>query len=388
VFAAPLYYGRSEIGVPAGAVLSNVAVGDLNSDGRQDLLTSVYWDYCGPGCRPAPGGGFVLLSRPSGGFVLPGLGYAQGSGNLGPVTVADVNNDGRADVVARLRDGSEIWVWLGRGDGTFQAERKVPSRFSEGLAASFLTVGDFTGDGRSDLAVVYDTGRQQLISVLPGDGTGSFQQGEGIFTQEERYRMMAAADFNHDGRSDLVLRNVDSSSLTLLLSRADGSFRSPAEVGADSLRSGDIFSDVFTFQAMGDFNRDGSPDLAYAAPNQISVFLGRGDAYGNFQSPVYYDPGTRHLVGLATADLDGNGSLDLAVLEQTDRPEDRGRPAIRVLRGNCDGTFQPAQGVDAINGIPGLPELTLGDVNGDGKPDLVLNVRDLGQVLVFMNQAP
>ena len=385
MFAAPLHYGGSDIGLPAGAGIYDFAVGDLNGDGRQDLVTGVYWDYCGPGCRPDPGGGILLLSRPAGGFVLPGLGYGGGSGNLGFVTVADVNGDGRADVVALLWDGSGIWVWLGRGDGTFQVERKVPSLRSEGFTETvLLTIGEFTGDGRSDLSVVYNTlAGRQLISILPGDGTGNFRLGEGIFTQEERYRMMAAADFDGDGRRDLVLRTIDSSSLTLFLGRGDGTLRSPAAIGADSLPN-----DFYTFQAMGDFNRDGWPDLAYAAPNQVSVFLGRGDGNGNFQPPAYYDPGTQRLVGFATADLDGNGSLDLAVLEETDRLEGRGLPAIRVLRGNCDGTFQPAQGVDAINGIPGVPELRVGDVNGDGKPDLVLNVRDQNQVLVFMNQAP
>jgi hypothetical protein len=359
-------------------VVQAFALGDLNQDRRHDLITAVYWDYCGPGCDPDPGGGIALLARADGRFAVPGAGYGHGSGNLGSVTIADVNGDGRPDAIARLWNSRETWVWLGTGDGTFQAAEHVVRLTAPAAWISALTVGDFTGDGRSDIAAIYATSpRGAAVAVLPGDGAGNFRSQGPAQPLEEGLTAMAAADFNRDGRLDLVVRNYRSPSAIVLLGAGDGSFRPPADVGADSVPPGGL-----VFLALGDFNHDGVPDFANAAADTVAVFLGRGD--GSFGPPTLYRVPTHSLLGLVAADLDGNGSLDLVLTRDVDAVAS-GQPAALVLRGNCDGTFQSIQEVEAARGVPRGRGLAAGDVDGDGKPDLAF-CDALGEISVVLNR--
>jgi hypothetical protein len=378
-FAPPVHYGASETGVPAGAIVQGIAAGDFNGDGRQDLVTAVYWDYCGPGCRPSPGGGTLLPGRAEGGFAVPGAGYGRGSGNLAFVVVADVDRDGRADAIAGLWNSSEMWVLLGNAGGVFQPEHFVnaPER---GLRPVALTTGDFTGDGRPDLAVDYSTNLGgEALHVLTGDGAGDFRSEVAPQPLDEKgFQAIGAADFDRDGRLDLALRSRRSTVPMVLFGAGDGTFATPVTIGPDALTSG---SSVFL--AIGDFNHDGTPDLADAGSNLVNVFLGRGD--GSFQPPARYDIDAAPLQALAASDLDGNGGLDLVVVAGPSEGRE-GLPAALVLLGHCDGSFRPAQGVDGTQGAPRAPGFTPGDFNGDGQPDLAFG-DSTGHLTVLMNRS-
>jgi hypothetical protein len=180
---------------------------------------------------------------------------------------------------------------------------------------------------------------------------------------------VAVADFNHDGKLDLVTANETSNTVSVLLGNGDGTFR-PAQSFPLPAGSAPVYV------AVGDFNRDGNPDIVVAdngndSGNSVSVLLGNGD--GTFQAPRTYGVGQAP-VGIAVADFNGDGRLDLAVANQLTNN-------VSVLLGNGDGTFRPP-----VNYPAGslAREVAAGDLNGDGKIDLVVANQGANTVSVLL----
>jgi len=145
--------------------------------------------------------------------------FGSAPGQVDSTVVADFNGDGKPDIaVAILNQGFEIP--LGNGDGTFQALPPV-NLGSNGFYTNSLTVGDFNGDGKADLAVT-DEGDQ--VAILLGNGDGTFQPPVN-YTAGSLPSSVTAADFNGDGKLDLVVTNYDSKSVSVLLGNGDGTFQ-------------------------------------------------------------------------------------------------------------------------------------------------------------------
>jgi hypothetical protein len=159
---------------------------------------------------------------------------------------------------------------------------------------------------------------------------------------------VATADFNHDGKLDLVVANKDSNNVTVLLGKGDGTFQTPVNYA--------VGTNPYAV-AVGDLNQDGKLDLAVAnIGGSTSILLGNGD--GTFQAAVNYaTPCCASSVALA--DLNGDGKVDLVVATTS----------VTVLLGNGDGTFQPALNYPAGTGPS---TVAVGDFNGDGKLDLAV----------------
>ncbi len=273
--------------------------------------------------------------------------------------VADFNGDGKPDLVTANTDGS-VSVLLGNGDGSFQSA----IRSSAGPVANALAVGDFNGDGIPDVVVTNMTSyfRGTTVSVLLGNGDGSFQSPV-AYTVGTGPRAVAVADLGN-GHKDIVTAN-DDGTVSVLLGRGDGTFQS-----AVTLAIGGTLSAV----AVGDFDGDGRPDLAvsstqYPSMAFVKVLLGNGD--GSFRPPVTYsvDPDASSMEGLAVADLNGDGKLDLVATTRTYEGTN-----VDVLLGNGDGTFQSlvASVVTTDQQHPIAPTI-VGDFYGDGKLDLVVS---------------
>ena len=214
----------------------------------------------------------------------------------------DFSGDGRLDLAVvdsgLFSSVLGVSVLLGNGDGTFQAQVFYPvvGRFPNSIVA-----GDFTGDGRLDLAITERFPGYQ-IAVLLGNGDGTFHAGRTIVAGVEAYTLVAG-DFTGDGRLDLATADYLSNAIAVLLSKGDGTFavRQQNVVGIEPFAI-----------AAGDFNADGRLDLA-AADHQsgdVSILLGNGD--GTFQPAVEYAvaPGPFDIVA---GDFNGDGRLDLAV---------------------------------------------------------------------------
>jgi hypothetical protein len=198
---------------------------------------------------------------------------------------------------------------------------------------------------------------------------------------------LAVADVNGDGRPDLLVANLCVSSndchggMGVLLANGDGSFQ-PAKT----------FSIGTTFAAaiaVGDVNRDGTPDVTVTGGGtcsptclgSISILLGNGD--GSFGTPQIYSSGNYAARDLTLDDVNGDGDLDLLVANGSVEPNLGGPGAIGVLLGNGDGTFQAVQSY--ISGGSYLTSLATGDVNGDGKLDIVAVPTGLGVGVLLGN---
>ena len=256
------------------------------------------------------------------------------------IATADLNHDGKLDLVAG--GGSSISVLLGNGDGTFRGPSSYPAGTDYDNA---LVIGDFNGDGNPDV-VIGDEGNNHIV-FLPGSGDGSF--GAAVNVANMGTGSMVAADVNRDGKLDLLILNDGVP--TVLLGNGDGTFQTPTPLTTTT---------GWSSLAIADLNGDGDPDvlaLSGTYNGGVGVFLGNGD--GTFKGPVTYsDSSITYADCFVVGDFNGDGKLDVAVIYWT---------SVTVLAGNGDGTLHYLN-KSSMNGVPGYLAVA-GDFNGDGKLD-------------------
>jgi hypothetical protein len=345
------------------------AVGDVNGDGKEDLIVI---DPCVSNGN-CPNGVGVLLGNGDGTFATIPLSYGSGGHYVSAVVVADVNGDGKPDLLIANQCASPsdcssgtVGVLLGNGDGTFQP----PVVYSSGgYTAVALAVGDVNGDGKLDVVVgnQCDTSNctnQSTLAVLLGNGDGTFQGATTYSTGGRGVLSVVIAGVNGDGKPDLVVGNECASTsdctgtVGVLVGNGDGSFKAPIVSGSGGY--------IGLALAAGDVNGDGKLDVVVASlcastsncavgqNGQLSILLGNSD--GTFQLPTTITTPPLDRGPLAVADFDGDGNLDIV-------------SAVGgfLLLGRGDGTFQPSQPLN-VGGIA----MVVGDFNGDGRPDLAI----------------
>lgn len=279
---------------------------------------------------------------------------SYGAPNPNFVAVGDLNGDGKLDLV--LTTVSQVYVLLGNGDGTFQAAVAYPA----GVNLTSVAIGDFNGDGHPDLVVsdyVDQTGVQSnTVNVLLGNGDGSFQTPVTFAVGVAPWEVVVG-DFNRDGIPDLAVSGEFAGSafnnVSVLLGNGDGTFQPAANYSTSTSAAISPFAVV-----TGDFNRDGIPDLA-VLDTGVTILTGNGDGTFTLGAKLV----TGNVPGdVAAADLRGTGMLDLVVTNNYDA-------TISIFMGNGDGTFETQQ-IDNVQSYPS--SVLIGDWNGDGVPDLAV----------------
>lgn len=377
---------------PQGTAWRAVAA-DFNRDGKLDVaLLSL------AGGLSATGSITVLLGNGDGTFQPPSV-YSTGSLSRGyTIVVGDFNHDGILDGAA---GGSSIQVFTGKGDGTFTGRIETGLN---GAAVSDMTAADFNRDGKLDLAVATNTNLfSGALSIYLGNGDGTFQASAsavatGLFA-------VASGDLNGDGLPDLAVATTTAGNRNIMqvfLSNGDGTFHSPVTYALPRLGFAIVIADLngdrkpdivvgsyelpgliasgsvtaflgagdgsfapgitsltgveIQTMAIADFTGDGHPDVAFTQ-GVCCLSLAAGDGKGRFESfALYRTPAYAYAV--FAADFEASGRLDLAVLNG----------AIDLFPGAAGGDFEtplasPPNGFDAIYGA-------VADFNGDGIPDL------------------
>ncbi len=278
------------------------------------------------------------------------------------VSFADFNNDGNLDVVtSNAQSPGGLSIRLGAGDGTFPT-LVSGSPFGTGKE-NMVAVPDLNGDGNLDV-VAPDETPNNSVSFRIGDGTGSIPQvggGSPLTTDINDPRNLAVGDFNRDGHPDLAITNFASGKLTVYLASASATFPTAME-------------SVYTVMqnprpvVVADFNGDGKEDLAVGGgpgggqPGSIQVLL--GDGSGGFTTAPG-SPFTSGIdpIGLVAADLDNDGHPDIATVDDTTH-------TLSTYLGSGTGALISST-TTQLDFTSGPRAIAAGDFNSDGNVDLV-----------------
>jgi len=382
-----------------GASASGAAAGDFNGDGYLDLAVA-----------SADGHLYILLGNGMGSFVTPAaLVLPLGtSGSVGAIVAKDVNGDGKIDLVATDKTNGQVYVFLNNlpsivapallsfhsvTGGAAPASQTAALSFTSGTAPGFsvasnspwlsavanlaspptslniqvdpakVTFGAYSGTLTLTAGGYFGTTIQVNLNVVTPDGTlvaGSPLNFGSLPTA------LAIADMNHDGIPDLVVEA--GSNVYSMKNDGSGKFTNKSNVGVSRNMAG---------LTIADFNGDGNPDVATAAPDfsssltQVFVLLGDGNS-GLGNAAALVGQGGFSPTAIVSGDFNGDGEIDIAVLNSVKVVGSDNTSTLLVLLGGGGASFTPLSGVPRdLSGAKGAAML-IGDFNRDGKLDLAI----------------
>lgn len=403
-FAAPANY-------PVGTFTRNVLFGDLNRDGKPDMIAISGTNASSVGTNRAE----VLLNNGSGAF-SPAVQYAAGT-DIKYGVLGDFNGDGKLDL-ALTTGGSGIVRLYGNGDGTFQPpltglnggigplqiatadfnsdgvldfvvtnptqsavnvvlsqsgtySQAVTYSTGAGTTPYGIALGDFNGDGALDLAIT-DQGKNGVIVMLGNKSTTYPYLPDGTFGPPVEYPAgnipfdIKVVDYNLDGILDLVVASNGDNAVTLLQGVGDGSFRAPMNI---AVHAGGGPSGI----AFADLNGDGIPDLVTAnqATNDVSILLsGKRSAVTNTVTTCTTP------VASVVADFNNDKKNDMAVLN-------KGCNTVSIFVGDGNGNLTPAATPTITVGTTPTG-IASGNFTSSGNVDLVTANSGSGNITVLL----
>jgi hypothetical protein len=337
-------------------------VADVNGDGRADIIGF------------ADGSTVVSLGQSNGTFSAPKVGITDFSVSTGwssfykyPRQVADVNGDDRADIIG-FADGSTV-VSLGQSNGTFSAPKVGITDFSVSTGWSSFSryprqVADVNGDGRADIigfadgSTVVSLGQSNGTFGTPKVGITDFSVSTGWSNFYKYPRQVA--DVNGDGRADII--GFADGSTVVSLGQSNGTFSAP-KVGITDFSVSTGWSDFFTYpRQVADVNGDGRADIIGFADGSTVVSLGQSN--GNFSAPqvgitdfsVSTGWSNSYIYPRQVADVNGDGRADIIGFADGSTVVSLARTNLNdtLIGGNGDDTITGGQGKDILTGTGGI----------------------------------
>lgn len=361
---------RPRVVIPLANKPSNIALADLNKDGRLDLIVT------SEEARTVQ----IMFGEKDGAPFRPDAAQTikiwEGVDSPGDLVLGDVNGDGRLDLAWDFHDSYNVTLLLGQANGGFALAPNSPIVMRQGQTPHTHGIGlaDLNGDGKLDLATVNNAHND--ISVALGDGRGSFTIAPRTFAVGPSPYPPTIGDINNDGRPDIVSNATAtgpnraqqlpmSRALTILINDGLGGF---------TRRDASIRTMTPWSQAIGDINGDGKPDLVATHHDQSKLTVLLGDGAGGFRevagSP--FEMG-RNVWRVELADVNRDRRLDVITA---------GGDSVRIMLGDGAGSFRPAPGSPYVTGA-GTWRLAVGDINQDGKPDIVTSNTDNRSVTIL-----
>lgn len=354
-------------------------------DGQAATVKSVSATQIVVSLPPRPGvKGLVTVSvlNPSGRAAMSGsiFGYYYGTITFDPankitvggaphhVAIAELENNTKPDIVAT--DNStvgQIFTLSGNGDGSFNPVAK----YAAGANAFGLKVTDLNADGFNDV-VVANFSNASGVSLLANSKTGTFPTRTPVMSGDLPISV-DVRDINNDGNLDLIVANSGSASnnLALITGKAGGTFNTPVPLTAGNIPRFVQFVDV---------NKDGKHDIIVANEFSANVSVLINDGAGNFAAKKDYQAGSGPYM-VQAADFTGDGNIDLLVCLNKDS-------TVALLTNNGDGTFAAPKTASLGTAMSSSPtSLSLGDINGDGRPDVVSAIYADQKIGITLNNA-
>jgi hypothetical protein len=360
-------------------------VADVNADAMPDIVVA-----CGTCCgsKPDPDSGhiFVLLGDGAGSFCPAPATPIKVGASVRNVALGDVNGDKIIDIVAAEHDSHDLTVLIGDGTGRFiprageaisvmNGPIKNPATGETAMPAGHtheVALADINTDGRLDILATTVSGHGLASLLNQTDGTFTHAAGSPTRVRAP-YDAIALADMNADGKIDVVFPSMAGNAINVMLGDGEGGFAhadgSPMKV-----------DDRPGYVAVGDCNADGKPDVFATHDDVAMVDVLLNDGGGKLSvaagSPIK-PPATGFLWGIAPADLNADGRLDLACGNAAGK-------GVAIFLGNGKGGFLPVESEIAAGDGPGY--VIAADLNGDGKIDLVTGNYDSGDVTILLAQ--
>jgi hypothetical protein len=310
------------------------SLADVNGDGKADLIVA--------NSNGATQTATVLLGRGDGTF-QPRADYAVSS-IVYSVSIIDANADGNLDIVT-IGNGGHFTIWYGLGNGTFGNRKDyVTDDGGNGIECR-----DLDGNGKPEVIISASSG----VAVSYNRGDGTYGDDFCSSAASNSYPVSVdVGDLNRDSMLDLVIGRGTDTAATVLLGQENATFGPPSLVTTGSLPVGIV---------VRDFNHDGNLDFASAnqGSNNVSVLLGLGN--GNFNVKTDYQVGSGPKY-LSAGDLNLDGNCDLVTVNG-------GSASISILLGNVNGSFQSHM-VYSVGNLPNC--VMIGDINEDFFPDLLV----------------